>query len=1003
MIGGIRAARAASIAFICAVAGLAAGGAASAQAQPPRVLSPGANAVIAGSPVRVVVLRPPGAKLTIDLGRRNVTRRFRADGRVLVGKLAARDGLRRGLNIVSVTAARTGKPPQTEAGRYARLERRFVIARTAPLPDAGLDRFGRPGMHIRLGGLALAAHGGALHYRWVLTVKPNGSRARLVGATRASAMLIPDQPGHYGARQYVTERPGPDVAVTGSAETAANNVSVTVTPRSELLKLRANAEAYDPRGIQAGGTFYHNEGPGASFQWLTLDRATLQPTQTGNSWCCGTGHNSLGYLRRQLTCGSGSSLGLGQLVIITVPSNQATISSSQFDEFNDALQALGVDPLPDSDLNGAQQSETIVGIPCAGAGTGWVKQRPIGGGGLPTVGWLMPDGSTDSSGALRMRFQPERLLYDTSSESTATTNQMTFNGKTANGVLKPDEYVNGVPQPQIFGGFQVVEIDPRDLSIVDNQSFRTNTSSPGVNAAAIHDMASYLDAIGAQKDYIAIQSIGSVHPDDPSWFRLNDALDAFGVNPDIFNRINGSYAFFGGPPLPRSEVVQSSSVNVTDPTTSPPTHEPGKLRGRARINHDGYFTPVVSEPSKAGGSLYDDIFSPSVSKPWPYTCATCDPTNPTARVNVGDYSAALAYITSQVLPSWSPDLRQAYVGLPNQTWADLSISLENLRYPGDGTVCTQNPQKQTSNPGYTRAEFCNLTSELQHEFAALDNVKDLVGAYQKALSRSAGQQGNDLYDAGRSIKRSLRTLPNVDLAAPILYLIQAISDAGVTIFGGPAGLPLVLGLAASMTDLGVTAATENGNPVADKVSTKVDQLAAKIGSNVADAANGLDGVRAVANSNYGRLMALSKVETTQGGKWVSSISNQLTISADAYFSSTLLPLAYNVWWLPENARADKCIPFGYVKPPWRGLPASTWTEFVYDYFGDTPPDFHSLVFNQKGQNAGYYPGYPPDPKHPALTDAMFRPISQGGYGINKSTFFWAHESNRVVENCYFGG
>jgi hypothetical protein len=119
--------------------------------------------------------------------------------------------------------------------------------------------------------------------------------------------------------------------------------------------------------------------------------------------------------------------------MITVPSDQATISSSQFDEFNDALQALGVDPFPDSDLNGAQQSETIVGIPCAGAGTGtgtgWVKQRPIGGGGLPTVGWLMPDGSTDSSGALRMRFQPERLLYDTSSQSTATTNQMTFNGK----------------------------------------------------------------------------------------------------------------------------------------------------------------------------------------------------------------------------------------------------------------------------------------------------------------------------------------------------------------------------------------------------------------------------------------------------------------------------------------------------------------------------------------------------------------------------------------------
>lgn len=34
---------------------------------------------------------------------------------------------------------------------------------------------------------------------------------------------------------------------------------------------------------------------------------------------------------------------------------------------------------------------------------------------------------------------------------------------------------------------------------------------------------------------------------------------------------------------------------------------------------------------------------------------------------------------------------------------------------------------------------------------------------------------------------------------------------------------------------------------------------------------------------------------------------------------------------------------------------------------------------------------------------MFRPVSQGGYGINKSTFFWSRDANHVLENCYFGG
>lgn len=72
------------------------------------------------------------------------------------------------------------------------------------------------------------------------------------------------------------------------------------------------------------------------------------------------------------------------------------------------------------------------------------------------------------------------------------------------------------------------------------------------------------------------------------------------------------------------------------------------------------------------------------------------------------------------------------------------------------------------------------------------------------------------------------------------------------------------------------------------------------------------------------------METTEGGQWVSSLSNQLTLAAKAYFSSTLLPLAYDVWWLPSDARAD-------------------------------PPGFNSLVFNQKDQYAGYYPGYPQIP------------------------------------------
>jgi hypothetical protein len=201
----------------------------------------------------------------------------------------------------------------------------------------------------------------------------------------------------------------------------------------------------------------------------------------------------------------------------------------------------------------------------------------------------------------------------------------------------------------------------------------------------------------------------------------------------------------------------------------------------------------------------------------------------------------------------------------------------------------------------------------------------------------------------------------------------------------------------------MTAATNAQAPVSEEFSTTVDQLAAEIGSNAAHAANALDGVRSVANSDFGRLSALADVATSARNTWVSSLSKQLTTGADAYFSSTLLPVAYDLWRLvPASRRADQCIPVGYVRPPFRGLPDSAWGELVHRYDGDDDPSYFGYVFNLKGRNAGWYVGYPQDPSNPPLTDAMFKPVSQGGYGINKSTFLWSLADKAIDENCYFG-
>ena len=70
-----------------------------------------------------------------------------------------------------------------------------------------------------------------------------------------------------------------------------------------------------------------------------------------------------------------------------------------YDTFNQAMRALGLDPTPpDTDplparvLNDPNQSPVIIGVPCGGAGSGWVKLKGFGTGPFQ-LGWLMPDGS----------------------------------------------------------------------------------------------------------------------------------------------------------------------------------------------------------------------------------------------------------------------------------------------------------------------------------------------------------------------------------------------------------------------------------------------------------------------------------------------------------------------------------------------------------------------------------------------------------------------------------
>jgi hypothetical protein len=1048
------------------------------------LVAPRPEALVKHLPVRVVVRAPrQTSRLRVELGRRDVTARFRRSGGSLrVARLTRRDGLRYGHNHLSVLAQRRGGRPVVEArsfvlarrdadlvrlrirpapvtslnvrvagapslapehfgqpgevegrlaairrertvrvwlngrrvtravdrsrptrwtaslsathglrhgvnrlriqvvepdrGRYALLRRRFVVRRDRHLAAAGWDIATRVGGRVQLDGRrSRTIRGGRPHHSWRIVSKPRGSRAVLRRAGAARPLLAPDRPGRYVVGLTVTD--GARRATASQATpSSTDTVEVTAGPSSLLVPFKGLAYQGGRSGIQVGDTFYPNppaSGNALRMQWLTLDRATLTPTKTGNSWFdgSGSGDHGLGALTSALSIG-----GLDQLVILSfTPKGSAgpAVQPDQVDGFNRALKTIGVGSI-DTDIltRGDFHQLAIVGVPSGGDGSGWSTM----GGTLGTdalTGWLMPDSTLESSRAFRFRFQPERPAFDTSSSSTPTTNTMTLRGQRIDATL-PAGY---------SGGFQVVWFDPNDFTVFDHAVFGTNAPSLDPRSQR-QAMALFLDPEGANRAQVAVQSIGHVEPggEPDAWRDVSRSLAAYSANPHTFNTVDGSYAFIGGPQLDKGEVAESSSAIVTDPTATPPTRESGTLRGRARIRADGYFMPAAADAAKSlDFPLYDMVFTPATR--WPYTPGGAFPQQvqpnqvkcPPPGNDTAAYAAALAWISGKIerLKSYAPNLRQAYLGNDNLTYSDMKQDLGGLSYPGDGK-------------GFGKAEFCNLQAELQLEFDWLDATQTLFGTGKDALNRSGNHQLVDLQTIGDKIRKAVAPPDGANIVSPTLRLMQGL----VGLLPGAGQLSAAVGVLASAYDLAnAIASDEKGAPVGERISTEVDVLAQKVADNLSGAAGGLDRLREVVISDYGRLKALGSV--ADGPGWhidPTDAASNLTTAADAYFSSELLPVAYDVWYLApgtnHNPTADNCWIYGQY---WfRGAPATAQLQFNGDFNG---PDgrVHGGLW-VLGHDP--LPSFNPPPWYPpaALTDSMFHSVTQSGYGIQLPRFLW---------------
>ncbi len=948
-----------------------------------------AIAIVSGG--RSDVLRRRARKVTIRLNGRSVTRlarHTRANRRSI--SLSATHGLRYGINRLTVRVT------EARSGRYELMERRFRIRRTRPLPAAGLDFGTRPGEPVRLGARARAARGGELRYRWRIVRRPKGSRARLRGATRARPSIRTDRIGRYVIEQRVAEyKRGRRV---GKASVERMYLDSQPPP---LMSVSA-----DTNGIYLGSGqkvyFPHPTGAGAgTIQTLMVDRSNLTTsgsTPAGfNTICCYAGQ--LAPLLAKLTAAH-----LDQLVIIEIPPNQKSLDPSRYDDFNKALGKIGVDPLSAADLAPGPYQTVIVGIPGGQPGSGWVVRYNDQIAQFPAMGYLMASGAADTStGKQRMRFQPLALSFNTSQTATSSRNIMSF-GRPARATDEPPVTVdsNDTSDSYIFSngvrGFHVVELDPRDLSVVNNEVYESNGDPSGAQFS-VQAMADFIDTVRGRGNYVAVQSVGrGVGPDsgnNGAWADLTLSLSRMGANPDLLNRLQSttsSYAFFGGPPLARAEVVEST----------------GSLAGQARMRPDGYFGPRVSN-----GATRSSLFAALMRAPTPFPF---EPGGGPANTDYAKAAAAIKYI-SNCLPELSrwDDIRLAYFGQPDADWDLASTNMGHIYYPGKAPSSDPGalPCKFDSPVPFDEPLFDAVHKQVTTEFGMISSLETMIGIIQKGFTSSKDKQLPFLSQLGTSIKNQVQA-PNEGLVTPILAVLAALGDLAEESIPGVGPL---IDLAAEAYDLGTAAvsqAQDDGTdplPAGQRISTTVDNLAGDLQTRFGNASDLLDQILRVGVSDWGSMQALNGIYTSTPGLNQTELSDNLTTGAKAYFSTTLLPVAFDLFALkpaagpgrghqPEpNPTPDNCYSDSgdgrYNDYDFSGAPDNAWLQFHYPY-----SNWSLVLANSTFASGVTFPPSDADQTSPSYFP-VFKPVADGGYGVDKSTFFWGlGDTFNKTFNCF---
>lgn len=998
--------------------------AAGGKAAKPLILAPRAERAYAAPTVAVRVKAPRGAKrFRARLNGEPVGRYFgppSARG-VRTLQVSSTFGLRYGENRLRV---RVGK--RTEVAR-------FRVGAGRPLVGAGFDNAVAAGDTVYLDGRA--PRGSRLD--WTEVSGPGD--AKLV-ESGADAKFTPTVPGSYELR-LKAKAPG------GRLGSDLVEVRVDPVPAATVDTMAPcpGSQAHECSGIKVGDAFYKAGEPDTAWaQIVVLDRQTLEPVGGSRKDLANKTYEVRPYVDGPVpTCRVALCMEELRRDLERVSKNDLVIVSNPPGGFSprgieQPLGEIGVPP--DTDFPHGKFGGAFSAIGFVGTQPGHGDWHAVAGapeGAARMKGYLIRGNQGDFG------FQPYyRLALDTQAPGSDANTNVVRIGRDAY-----KQELSGV------GGYQVVVLDrqtlegesywfetatgdaglPARLGAMADRLKRANDSrrslvivasrgvpavGKAVNDAAQRTINSDLQAIADQIDTLGGTRNGIFRAMDPA-LSDDDSYTLIGWSFAGPGTAAGSEATEGGTQagngLGMSTVAMTGALAATGPNSAYELQEEPTIGGKSS----------GANPAIAAAQLNELLVSPPTA--WPEQVFDPTPTGPRHRL-------AIAWIGQKVFGTDNPRTRYWTVPYFAHTWEEYASKVRALSC-SDSSSCSEVPSCSQSNE---ETKFCAADlewakTELQREIGWLINAH----TYMKSVAEPFSKEALSSWAAFEAISNSVRDKAEVGQDKQSNARAAAYWKVFRSLLTGAPKVGEVFHAVDTVYELAMELNEINHEPPADQFQARADQLGVKLAERLVAAQEFLtEQVPNLIAADYRKLKAVGSCTSLDPDEWLycrpfdhldweftqrdqQMAAEVLVPGMEAWAYGPLLAAKYDLWSLPlwwqtdvnkpENFWGDSVVR-GY---PFDGLPASA--QVAKPIYRDIPDYHHELL---EGQNGAYsvgdtwqiyalgertgvgVAGFRWEMKYPKaeVTEQLFKPRSEGGFGLDREAFFDRNFTPRALEH-----